>query len=362
MSKNIKLLTLMFLISFAGFAQVGIGTTTPDVSAALDITANDKGFLMPRMTTAQKDAILTPAAGLQVYDTDTNSVWTFNGTEWKEGSGGAGKFVDGATPDIAYYEGKVGIGRNTFSDAHKLYVEGVKTTDGTNTAAKVVAIYEGTGTSAATYGFGAVAQNNSTATIDYAIGTQGIVQNSNAGGTINTAVGSWPQLYNNATVGWGSGLVSDTYNDAGTMTSAVGHSLNVYNRAGASIGEATLSSMYMENTGTITGDAYGLWIGGSSTGSVGGNSYALYIDTPFTNITGNSFALYSANTADSYIEGNLGVGTSTPQRKVHISGAMRLEPQAAEPANGALGDLYVGTDGNLYFHNGSSWREVQLVP
>ena len=90
MSKNIKLFALMFLISFAGFAQVGIGTTTPDASAALDITASDKGFLMPRMTTVQKDAIATPAVGLQVYDTDTNSVWTYNGTVWKEGSGGAG--------------------------------------------------------------------------------------------------------------------------------------------------------------------------------------------------------------------------------------------------------------------------------
>ena len=33
--------------------------------------------------------------------------------------------------------------------------------------------------------------------------------------------------------------------------------------------------------GTISGDGYGLWIGGAGAGSVGGDSYALYVDTPF---------------------------------------------------------------------------------
>ena len=46
MSKNLQLIVLGLLISFSGFAQVGIGTTSPDASSALDITATDKGFLM----------------------------------------------------------------------------------------------------------------------------------------------------------------------------------------------------------------------------------------------------------------------------------------------------------------------------
>jgi len=236
-----------------------------------------------------------------------------------------------------------------------------KNTDGAHTAVRIDATYEGTGTSSTTYGLGVTASNNSTATIDFAIGTQGIVRNPNSGGTINTSAGAWPQLYNSGTIVWGAGLVSDTYNDAGTMTSATGHSLNVYNRAGASIGEVTLSSMYAENTGTVTGDAYGLWIGGASTGSVSGNSYAFYIDTPYTNIAGSSYALYSALNAASFFTGNVGFGIASPQQKVHISGAMRLEPQASAPT-GAMGDLYVGTDGKLYFHNGTVWKEVQLVP
>ena len=360
MSKNIKLLTLMFLISFAGIAQVGIGTITPDASSALDVTATDKGFLMPRMTTTQKNAIAAPAEGLQVYDTDTKSIWTFDGTNWTESSGG-GKFIDGATPDIAYYEGKVGIGRNAFSDAHKLYVENTME-GGQNNVLKVDGIFQGTGTATSVYGITGLARNTGTGSVGTAIGIQGFVNNQ-SGGNMDTAAGSWPEINNSSTIGWASTFVGETKNNSGgTMTQGLGESINLYNETGATMGEATISSMFVRNNGSITGDAYGLWIGGTSTGSVGGNSYALYIATPFTNITGNNFALYSDNTADSYMEGNLGVGTSTPLRKVHISGAMRLQPQATAPTNGALGDLYVGTDGNLYFHDGNIWRTVQLVP
>jgi hypothetical protein len=58
--------------------------------------------------------------------------------------------------------------------------------------------------------------------------------------------------------------------------------------------------------------------------------------------------------------GNVGIGTTSPQQKIHISGVMRLEPQSSPPP-GALGDLYVGTDGKLYFHNGTEWKEVSLL-
>ncbi len=125
--------------------------------------------------------------------------------------------------------------------------------------------------------------------------------------------------------------------------------------------QPSLGSMFFTNNGTITGDGYGLFIGGAGSGSVGGDSYALYISTPFSNVAGNSYALYSDNTGDSYMEGNLGVGTSSPQQKVHINGVMRLEPQAAPPT-GALGDLYVSTGGDLFFHDGTGWQQVQLVP
>jgi hypothetical protein len=50
--------------------NVGIGTNNPNPSAKLDITANDKGVLIPRLTSAQRLSIVNPATGLLVYDTD----------------------------------------------------------------------------------------------------------------------------------------------------------------------------------------------------------------------------------------------------------------------------------------------------
>jgi hypothetical protein len=66
------------------FAQVGIGTTNPDGSAALDITSTTKGLLIPRMTNVQRQAISNPVAGLMVYVTDFvgGRFMFYDGTEW----------------------------------------------------------------------------------------------------------------------------------------------------------------------------------------------------------------------------------------------------------------------------------------
>ena len=53
-------------------AQVGVGTNTPDNSAALEVKATDKGLLPPRMTEAERDAISNPAEGLTIYNSDDN--------------------------------------------------------------------------------------------------------------------------------------------------------------------------------------------------------------------------------------------------------------------------------------------------
>jgi hypothetical protein len=64
-------------------SRVGIGTATPATSSILDITSTTKGFLGPRMTSAQRTAISSPATGLQVYDTDSLDLFTYNGTAWR---------------------------------------------------------------------------------------------------------------------------------------------------------------------------------------------------------------------------------------------------------------------------------------
>ncbi len=77
---------LSILLSF-GQNNVGIGTTTPNSSAILDISSTSKGLLVPRMTTAQRTGIAAPAKGLMVFDTDNNNFWYYNGSSWASLSG-----------------------------------------------------------------------------------------------------------------------------------------------------------------------------------------------------------------------------------------------------------------------------------
>jgi len=82
------LLCGLLLLSGAAFAQksdnVGIGTIKPDPSAILDLNSTSKGLLLPRMTQAQRDAIKNPAAGLVIFQTDTNiGIYTYDGTTWQ---------------------------------------------------------------------------------------------------------------------------------------------------------------------------------------------------------------------------------------------------------------------------------------
>ena len=61
---------------------VAIGTTSTNASAQLQVDSTTKGFLPPRMTTTQKNAIASPATGLQVYDTTLNRPCFYDGTTW----------------------------------------------------------------------------------------------------------------------------------------------------------------------------------------------------------------------------------------------------------------------------------------
>ncbi|MDE3235650.1 MAG: hypothetical protein KGO81_06830 [Bacteroidota bacterium] len=92
MKKLIFLLGVLF--SVASYAQVGIGTNTPNASAKLDVTSTNKGFLPPRIAlTGTNDVatITSPATGLLVYNTATVTgsaainpgLYYYNGTSWQ---------------------------------------------------------------------------------------------------------------------------------------------------------------------------------------------------------------------------------------------------------------------------------------
>ncbi len=93
MKKILLSLSVTLIGAIAINAQsVSVNTdgSTADASSILDVKSTTKGMLVPRMTTAQRTAIITPANGLLVYDTDAKSFWYYNGSVWTNLEGNAG--------------------------------------------------------------------------------------------------------------------------------------------------------------------------------------------------------------------------------------------------------------------------------
>lgn len=82
-----------FLVTDNG--RVGIGTANPNSAAKLDVRSADKGFLPPRLTTAQRESIASPPAGLMIYNSETNGMEYYNGSAWLElgGEGGSDQLL-----------------------------------------------------------------------------------------------------------------------------------------------------------------------------------------------------------------------------------------------------------------------------
>jgi len=95
---NRAFLALFFIVTnFAlSFAQVGIGTASPDNSSILDIESSTGGVLVPRMTTAARNRISSPATGLLIYDTTrkclSQQVGPSNDPDWVCISGNVVRF------------------------------------------------------------------------------------------------------------------------------------------------------------------------------------------------------------------------------------------------------------------------------
>ncbi|RZK74627.1 MAG: hypothetical protein EOO92_16945 [Pedobacter sp.] len=82
MFKQLLFSGLLFTSAFS-FAQVGVGTATPNGSAQLDVESTTKGLLPPRMTASQRGAISSPANGLMVYQTDAPAgYYLYSGSTW----------------------------------------------------------------------------------------------------------------------------------------------------------------------------------------------------------------------------------------------------------------------------------------
>jgi hypothetical protein len=98
----------LMLCTVPAIAQIGIGTKTPAPSAALEVTSstNNKGILIPRVTATQKNAIVSPAEGLMIFQTTapagfyyyTSGAWKLIISQTDLASGNAGTATKLASP------------------------------------------------------------------------------------------------------------------------------------------------------------------------------------------------------------------------------------------------------------------------
>lgn len=126
-------LLLTAIATFVNAQSVGVNTPNPHSSAILDVSSTTKGMLVPRMTTAQRTAIPSPALGLLVFDTDLKQFVFSADTGWvKIPAGnpatGTGSWTVNGENQYSALTGKVGIG--TDSATNKLHVVGGTRIDG----------------------------------------------------------------------------------------------------------------------------------------------------------------------------------------------------------------------------------------
>jgi hypothetical protein len=214
--KKIFFSAVVCVITTTAMAQnnVGIGTGTPNTSAMLDVSSTTKGLLIPRMTGAQRTTIASPATGLLVFDTDTKTMWAYDGLAWKDlstGEGGSGLSLPYTGTDATATSFKV---TNTLSAGIAIYGRA------TSTNPNSVGIYgEGTGGSS----IGVKAKNTS----GFAIYAE-----STPIGTLTPAIKG---ISNSATLGVGVMGESNGINGRGVYgTSAAGIAVEGYgNNAGS---------------------------------------------------------------------------------------------------------------------------------
>lgn len=309
MKANIFLsVILTILISNSIFAQnnVGFGTTTPNASALLDLTATDKGLLIPRVTLNNASLpapITSPAEGLLIYNyngSEPHGFWYWNGTQWMQVGSGSSSCV---TLEEAYNCGGNGTGRTINANYGAVQINLSSMTNGTEGLVAISTVgASGTPTSAiyaenSSYGGGIYAVNNNTANAFNAIEAS-----SNSNNQYTSAVAG----YYDGT-GQGVGVYGSVYNTTGSGYCGV---LGINNRTAGGWG---VEGNGYNGTVGFTARALGFGVYGANSntsanvnddcvGVCGDGKYGVWGQTSWG--TAGTFGLNTKTTGGWGVEGN----------------------------------------------------------
>lgn len=244
---------------------IGIGTATPNTSALLEVNSTNRGILIPRMTTAQRTAIASPATGLLVFDNNTNTFWFYNGAGWIE-------MLNSAT-------GWSLTGNAGTNPA----VNFIGTTDNTNIILKRNNVQSGLiGISNTSFGLNAL----NPATTGFSNTANGVnALTSNTAGIQNTAIG------NNA-------LASNTTGSANSAIGVTALSTNTTGGNNTATGFAALAFNTTGGSNTANG-AYTLSSNTTGINNTANGAYSLTSNTTGNNNTANGWLALNANTTGS---------------------------------------------------------------
>ena len=317
---------LLTMACYTHAQNVGIGTTTPDNSAQLDLSSTGKGLLIPRMNKVQRNAIASPATGLLVYQTDS-------------------------TPGFYYYSGTwalLSVSKiNDLSDAKS---DDDGSGDGSSIFFGIDAGADDEGNNQNVgIGFESLTAESS-ARYNTAIGYKSL--RANTSGEENTACGRFA-LPKNTTgarnTAIGSGACSN--NTSGIENTAIGKNAllgNVSGKENTAVGYATMNNNISGNGNTVIGYQAGYDItSGSKNIIIGYNCDAPFPSDSFQLSIGN--LIYGTNldgTFQTISTGNIGIGVQAPSDKLHIenaTGSVATKIRASSGNTASL-KLYEGGD------------------
>jgi len=97
---KLTLYVVFLCLSVEAIAQVGIGTTSPDSSAVLDLSSPSKGLMLPRVS--DTSSVDNPNAGLIVYNLNENAPYYFNGSNWQSMNAMSMMMTPNSTDSVTY--------------------------------------------------------------------------------------------------------------------------------------------------------------------------------------------------------------------------------------------------------------------
>lgn len=324
--RTIVLIYFFLCVKFLGAQNVGIGTTSPNANALLDISANNKGILIPRLNTAQMTAITGPQ-GLLIYNSDSAafayrnaSTWVFIqsapnvSNNWNTlGNGGTNATLNfiGTTDDqdLVFKRNNLRAGLlSTSNTSWGLQALNPATTGYANTANGYQSLFVNTtGVNNTAGGFSAL-HNNTSGTNNTAFGTQ--TMNFNVDGNSNTANGFIALHYNTSgNSNTGIGAQSLLNNESGNNNTGLGFGALQSNAKGSSNVALGANALYLTSNKSnlvAIGDSALYQAGGIGTGEsegihntgvgskvlyntyLGSGNTALGFQSLYNNINGNN--------------------------------------------------------------------------